>query len=74
VPCVPSYVGGIPDMMIGCEQNLYRFEEVEMLAYKVCKVFEREEKQINMCSAAIKRHDQKANSEQLLTIYNEIKG
>ena len=74
VPCVASYVGGIPDMMIGCEQNLYRFEEVEMLAYKVCKVFEREEKQINMCSAAIKRHDQKANSEQLLTIYNEIKG
>lgn len=74
VPCVASYVGGIPDMMIGCEQNLYRFEEVEMLAYKVCKVFEREEKQINLCSAAIKRHDQKANSEQLLTIYNEIKG
>lgn len=74
VPCVASYVGGIPDMMIGCEQNLYRFEEVEMLAYKVCKVFEREEKQINLCSAAITRHDQKANSEQLLTIYNEIKG
>lgn len=74
VPCVASYVGGIPDMMIGCEQNLYRFEEVEMLAYKVCKVFEREEKQINLCSAAITRHDQKANSEQLMTIYNDIKG
>lgn len=74
VPCIASYVGGIPDMMIGCEQNLYRFEEVEMLAYKVCEVFEREDKQHYMISTAIKRHDQKANSERLLTIYNEIIG
>lgn len=74
VPCIASYAGGIPDMMIGSEQNLYRFEEVEMLAYKVCEVFEREDKQHNMISAALKRHDQKANSERLLTIYNEIMG
>ena len=74
VPSIASYVGGIPDMMIGCEQNLYRFEEVEMLAYKVCAVFEREDKQHNMSSTALKRHDQKANSERLLTIYNEIMG
>lgn len=38
-PCVASYVGGIPDMMEGNEKNLYRFEEIEMLAEKVCKVF-----------------------------------
>lgn len=74
VPCIASYAGGIPDMMIGCEQNLYRFEEVEMLAYKVCEVFERKDKQHNMISTALKRHDQKANSERLLTIYNEIIG
>lgn len=74
VPCIASYAGGIPDMMIGSEQNLYRFEEVEMLAYKVCEVFEREDKQHNMISTALKRHDQKANSERLLTIYNEIMG
>ena len=74
VPCIASYAGGIPDMMIGCEQNLYRFEEVEMLAYKVCEVFEREDKQHNMISTALKRHDQKVNSERLLTIYNEIMG
>ena len=74
VPCLASYVGGIPDMMIGCEQNLYRFEEVEVLAYKVCQVFAREEQQISMCSPALKRHDRKANSEQLLAIYNEING
>lgn len=74
VPCIASYAGGIPDMMIGCEQNLYRFEEVAMLAYKVCEVFEREDKQHNMISTARKRHNQKANSERLLTIYNEIMG
>lgn len=74
VPCIASYAGGIPDMMIGCEQNLYRFEEVEMLAYKVCNVFEREEKQTNMCGSALKRHNQKTNCEQLLMIYNDIKG
>lgn len=74
VPCIASYAGGIPDMMIGSERNLYRFEEVEMLAYKVCEVFEREDKQHNMISTALKRHDQKANSERLLTIYNEIMG
>lgn len=74
VPCIASYAGGIPDMMIGCEQNLYRFEEVAMLAYKVCEVFEREDKQHNMISTALKRHNQKANSERLLTIYNEIMG
>lgn len=74
VPCIASYAGGIPDMMIGCEQNLYRFEEVEMLAYKVCEVFEIEDKQHNMISTALNRHDQKANSERLLTIYNEIIG
>ena len=74
VPCIASYAGGIPDMMIGSEQNLYRFEEVELLAYKVCEVFEREDKQHNMISTALKRHDQKSNSERLLTIYNEIMG
>ena len=74
VPCIASYAGGIPDMMIGSEHNLYRFEEVEMLAYKVCEVFEREDKQHNMISTALKRHDQKANSERLLTIYNELMG
>lgn len=37
------------------ENNLYRFEEVEVLAEKVCNVF------------AAERHDRKTNSD---TLYN----
>ena len=43
VPHIASYVGGSPDMMIGNEACLYRFEEVEMLAEKICRVFEKKE-------------------------------
>ena len=39
VPCIASYVGGIPDMMQGNEEALYRFEEIEMLADKICNIF-----------------------------------
>lgn len=43
VPCVASYVGGIPDMMKGYEENLYRFEEIEMLVETVNNVFENQQ-------------------------------
>ena len=72
VPCVASYVGGIADMMKGNEENLYRFEEIEMLAEKVCRVFGDQEKQIDMKPQACIRHDRKLNSEQLYTIYCEV--
>lgn len=72
VPCVASYVGGIADMMKGNEDNLYRFEEIEMLAEKVCRVFGDQEKQIDMKPQACIRHDRKLNSEQLYTIYCEV--
>ena len=72
-PCVASYVGGIPDMMKGNEDNLYRFEEVEMLAEKVCQVFANLEKQPDMSGAAKRRHDPDDNRNRLLEIYNQIK-
>ena len=72
VPCVASYVGGIPDMMKGNEDNLYRFEEVEILAKKVCKVFTNAEKQSNMILTATKRHNPSINSRQLYSIYQSI--
>ena len=72
VPCVASYVGGIADMMKGNEDSLYRFEEIEMLAEKVCRVFGDQEKQIDMKPKACIRHDRKLNSEQLYTIYCEV--
>lgn len=71
-PCVASYVGGIMDMMIGNETNLYRFEEVEMLAEKVCRVFKDADKQNDMRSVSYKRHNPEINSDQLFTIYKII--
>jgi len=39
-PCVASYVGGVPDMVQHEETGiLYPFEEYEMLAYHVCRIF-----------------------------------
>ncbi|WP_308597086.1 glycosyltransferase [uncultured Parabacteroides sp.] len=72
VPCVASYVGGIPDMMKGNEENLYRFEEVEMLAEKVCKIFSNKDKHKNMIEEATRRHNPETNSNRLFEIYKSI--
>lgn len=40
VPCVASYVGGIPDLIPNEKCGvLYRCNDIEMLAYQICKVF-----------------------------------
>lgn len=72
VPHVASYVGGTADFMVGNEQNLYRFEEISMLAEKVCKIFANENKQTDMSTVALRRHNQEENAQQLMRIYNDI--
>ena len=73
VPCVAGYVGGVPDMMIGREHNLYRFEEVEMLAYKICSVFENKDMiQGGVVDEVIQRHSPTTNATMLLDIYRSI--
>lgn len=72
-PCIASYVGGVMDMMKGNERNLYRFEEIEMLAEKVCRLFADGSKQIDMIETASKRHCQIDNAVQLYHIYQSIK-
>lgn len=75
VPCLASFVGGVPDMMKGDEENLYRFEEVEMLSWKICSIFRISPKYNNsvMRRVAKKRHDQRINAEVLFNIYNSIR-
>ena len=73
VPCIASYVGGIPDLMSSNSENLYRFEEIEMLAYKICQVFANKEKQENMQNDALIRHDRETNAKKLYSIYETIK-
>lgn len=72
VPCVSSYVGGAVGMMQGNEDNLYRFEDTEMLAYAICKVFADEGRQADMRDIALRRHNPETNSEQLYSIYQAI--
>lgn len=72
VPCVSSYVGGVMDMMKGNEENLYRFEEIEMLAEKICRVFASKNEQINMHSQAMKRHNIEDNCKSLIKIYELV--
>lgn len=72
VPCISSYVGGSMDLMSGNEVNLYRFDEVEMLAFKVCEVFKNGSAQVNMRNIAQKRHDKQNNRLCLMNIYRYI--
>lgn len=74
VPCLASYVGGIPDMMMGAEKNIYRFEETEMLADKICTIFELKDKvkMESLKANAIERHNRTQNLIQLLTIYQSF--
>lgn len=75
MPCIASYVGGtmdmIPNMHCG---DLYRFEEIEMLAWKICNVFEVSSTFDcrKMREEAIRRHDKEVNADRLLDIYRNI--
>ena len=71
-PVIASYVGGIPDMMKGDEEHLYRFEEVNMLAEKICRLFADKDKQVDMVEVAKLRHNQEVNAKALISIYNEV--
>lgn len=76
-PVVASYVGGTMDMVKDNETGfLYRFEEVSLLAERVCELFA----DPNLCNklsvkerqVAAVRHDKKVNAETLIKIYKEI--
>ncbi len=74
VPVLASYVGGVCDMMKGDEYHMYRFEETEMLAYKICEIFEKK-KDIDtskMQQEAQRRHNVDTIVNDLLQIYEHI--
>ena len=78
VPCIASYVGGIPSMTKaddGC--LLYRFEEYEMLAVLIERVFDcnilMNELSVNGKKEANLRHDRVKNLKKLMEIYGRQK-
>lgn len=72
VPCIASFVGGVADMMRGNEDYLYRFEEIEMLAYKICYIFSSCENVSNSIEQAKLRHSSEKNANDLVEIYKTI--
>ena len=78
VPCVASYVGGVPNTVNHHETGLlYRFEEVEMLAQSIKRIFTdralAERLSRNGIEIATARHHRKNNTDKMLSIYNSIK-
>lgn len=77
VPCIASYVGGVPDMIEdGVTGLLYRFEEHEMLADSICRLLA-DDGLASLLSERGRaegraRHDRRSNSRRLLEIYGEV--
>jgi len=76
-PVIASYVGGIPDMVVDGETGLlYRFEEIEMLAENIRRVFNDNKFAVHLSEngiiAAEKRHNREENLRQTLKIYNAV--
>lgn len=74
VPILASYVGGVPDLMKGDDEHLYRFDDVVMLANKICRVFEQRNEIMTstMRQIAQSRHNPVSVVTSLLSIYGRI--
>jgi len=78
VPCIGSFVGGVSDMIKHDETGLlYRYEEIEMLAASICKIFSNDNLTIQLSERgrqiALNRHNKQENALNLISIYKEIK-
>ncbi|MBE6328080.1 MAG: glycosyltransferase [Bacteroidales bacterium] len=76
VPVLASYTGGTPTLMKGILQdNLYRFEDYQVLARKIEEIFERkywDQYVESVRKIALERHDKQTIKESLLDIYKKI--
>ena len=77
VPCVASYVGGTPDMLIGNKEGyLYSFDNYEVLAQQIIKLFEDKKQCLefskNARKKALERNDLTTNVNALYEIYKQI--
>ena len=78
MPVVASYCGGTPTLVeAGKTGYLYRYEEVEMLAQQIIRLFECQnfsELSKREMDVATRRHDRLVNAERLVEIYKMIIG
>jgi len=71
MPYLASFVGGVPEIVKYNSTVLYRFEETEMLASKVCFIFDAA---VNYIAppCPVSRYDAAINTRFLLNIYNAV--
>lgn len=78
VPVVASYCGGTPSLVEdGKTGYLYRYEDTEMLAQHIIRIFAKSDFSTlsNLeRTVALARHDRNANARRLIEIYKEIMG
>lgn len=76
LPVVASYCGGTATLVEeGKTGYMYRYEEIEMLAHTIMRLFEQKDfSQLssNERQAALKRHSREVNANRLVEIYTQI--
>ena len=77
VPCIASYRGGMAELIDeGNDGLLYDFPEYEVLANKICKVFDDQDFAKKISYGAIKKaevwHDREKNPKDMDDVYKEI--
>ena len=77
LPCIAAYAGGIPDMVThGKSGLLYCFEEIEMLACSIKRIFRDGDLALRLSEggkvAASERHDRVKITETMIAIYNKV--
>lgn len=77
VPCISSYVGGVPEYVKHGENGfLYRFEEYEMLAEYICMIFQDKKLAVklsrNGCETIRSNHKSDNIYENIKIIYEDV--
>ena len=77
VPVISAFVGGVPDMVNNNESGLlYRFEEIEMLAENIRKLFVNDSLAIKLSMNGIKaaeiRHNRIKNLQRTMEVYSVV--
>ncbi len=72
IPFVTSYVGGVPDFVSSIPSTMYRYDEVEILAKKICMIFSKDTIFSSTHHPLLDLYNQETNSRTLLSIYSKI--
>ncbi|MCM1378096.1 MAG: glycosyltransferase family 4 protein [Prevotella sp.] len=71
IPYIGSFVGGIPDITGYSREVLYRYEETEMLAEKLCRIFSKGAN-VEMPPCPAERYSPERNTRLLTEIYKSL--